>query len=45
VTTERSRPGRHRANRHMPDVCGTFGISVCHTFEFTRRLNFSTRWR
>ncbi|MDQ3388101.1 MAG: DUF4411 family protein [Gemmatimonadota bacterium] len=45
VTTEGSRPNRKRANRHMPDVCGTFGIDVCTTFELTRRLNFSTQWR
>lgn len=45
VTTETSRPGRRRANRHLPDVCGTFSVSVCNTFELTRRLNFRTAWR
>jgi uncharacterized protein DUF4411 len=45
VTTERSKPSRVRANRHLPDVCDTFGIAVCHTFEFTRSLGFTTRWR
>ena|SRR5665213_3415616 len=45
VTTEGSKPARRRANRHLPDVCGMFGISVCNTFELTRRLGFRTSWR
>jgi len=45
VTTESSRPSRQRANRHLPDVCGTFGVNSCNTFELTRRLGFSTLWR
>ena len=44
VTTEVSRPTRQRANRHLPDVCADFGIDCCNTFEFVRRLNFSTSW-
>jgi len=40
VTTERSRPSRTRHNRHVPDVCRTFGIDCCNTFELTRRLDF-----
>ncbi len=45
VTTETSKPSRQRANRHVPDVCVANGVSYCNTFELTRRLNFSTRWR
>lgn len=45
VTTEVSKPGRQRANRHIPDVCSTFGIRCRNTFEFVRELNFSTNWR
>jgi hypothetical protein len=45
VTTEGSKPSRVRANRHLPDVCGTFGLDTCHTFELTRRLGFTTQWR
>lgn len=44
VTTERSKPKRQRANRHVPDVCNDFGIKYCDTFEFVRELNFSTKW-
>lgn len=45
VTTEISKPGRQRANRHIPDVCRDLGVQCCNTFELTRRLDFSTRWR
>lgn len=45
VTTEASRPRRVRANRHIPDVCRDLGIFSCNTFEFLRRLDFSTGWR
>jgi hypothetical protein len=45
VTTEGSRPTRQRANRHLPDVCAGFAVSVCNTFELTRRLGFRTSWR
>jgi len=45
VTTEFSKPKRIRANRHVPDVCNSLGISWCNTFEFVRRLNFSTSWK
>jgi hypothetical protein len=45
VTTEGSRPTRARANRHLPDVSAGFGVQTCHTFEFTRRLGFITRWQ
>jgi len=42
VTTETSKPSRKRANRHIPDVCRDLGIHCCNTFEFVRRLNFTT---
>lgn len=45
VTTEVSKPSRVRANRHIPDVCDDLGIESCHTYELTRRLDFSTGWR
>jgi hypothetical protein len=45
VTTEVSKPGRRRANRHLPDVCATFGVACFNTFELTRRLGFRTSWR
>jgi hypothetical protein len=45
VTTEVSRPSRQRANRHIPDVCRDLGVPCCNTFELTRALDFSTRWR
>ena len=44
VTTEVSKPGRSRANRHLPDVCSDLGVRCYNTFEFVRALNFSTRW-
>lgn len=44
VTTEVPKPGKTRANRKLPDVCRSFGISSCKTFDLTRRLDFSTDW-
>ena len=45
VTTERSKPSKKRANRHLPDVCNTFSVQCCNTFEFVRALNFTTGWK
>ena len=45
VTTERSKPGQRRANRHIPDVCRDLGIRCCDTFGFVRELDFKTTWR
>lgn len=45
VTTETSKPNRRRANRHLPDVCNSFDIKWCSTFEFLRYLDFSTNWK
>lgn len=40
VTTEVSKPSRIRQNRHLPDVCNTFGIRCCDTFKMARALGF-----
>ena len=45
VTAEVSKPSKQRANRRLPDVCRGFGVDCCNTFEFLRRLDFSTGWR
>lgn len=44
VTTERSKPGRERQKRHVPDVCNDLSITWRNTFEFTRQLDFRTNW-
>ena len=44
VTTEVSRPGRKRANRHIPDVCRDLSVSCRNTFELLRELDFRTDW-
>ena len=45
VTAEVSRPGRVRANRHIPDVCNQLGVQWMDGFGLIRSLNFSTSWR
>lgn len=45
VTTEVSKPGKQRANRHLPDVARQLGADSCGSFEFLRRLDFRTNWR
>lgn len=45
VTTERSKPKRQRANRHLPDVCVELRIPSCNTFELVVALDFTTRWK
>lgn len=42
VTTERSRPKKTRANRHIPDVCADLDIRCIDTFELIRVLDFRT---
>ena len=42
VTTERSRPKRTGANRHIPDVCTDLDIRCIDTFELIRVLDFRT---
>jgi hypothetical protein len=44
VTAEASRPGRTRANRHLPDVCKDLGVPCCNTFDLTEALDFRTGW-
>jgi len=45
VTTENSKPSRQRANRHIPDVSKQFGIQSINTYELTKLLRFSTKWK
>lgn len=45
VTTEVSKPKKHRANRHIPDVCRHLDVLCCNTFEFVEALDFTTGWR
>jgi hypothetical protein len=45
VTAEVSKPGRTRANRHIPDVCTQMQISWMDPFGLVKALNFSTSWR
>jgi hypothetical protein len=45
VTTEASKPSRLGANRHIPDVCGSLGITCINSFEMFRQMNFSTNWQ
>ena len=44
VTTERSRPGRERANRHIPDVCDDLGVCHRNTYQLIDELDFRTDW-
>ena len=44
VTTERSRPKRQRANRHIPDVSNDFGVCCRNTFQLIDELDFRTNW-
>ena len=45
VTTEHSRPSRHRANRKLPDVCNDFDVRCINTFTLIQELDFGTGWR
>jgi hypothetical protein len=45
VTAEVSKPSRKGANRHIPDVCNSFGIRSCNLFFMLSQLNFSTSWK
>ncbi|OWJ60801.1 DUF4411 family protein [Inquilinus limosus] len=40
VTREVSRPSAQRQNRHIPDVCGTFGVASMNDFALYRELQF-----
>lgn len=43
VTMESSRPRATRANRKIPDVCATLGITCINTFKLIRELKFRAR--
>jgi hypothetical protein len=43
VTTEVSKPGRVRQNRHVPDVCKTMGVQCCDPFVMLKALKFSAK--
>ena len=45
VSNENSKPKQKRANRKVPDVCASLGVTCYDTFEFVRRMNFTTGWR
>ncbi len=45
VTTERSRPSRKRANRHVPDICQDLDVRSLNTFDLIRELDFCTSRR
>ena len=45
VTNERPRPGRTRANRHLPDVSREFNVLCINTFDMIRELDFRTDWK
>ena len=45
VTNERPRPGRTRANRHLPDVSREFNVLPINTFDMIKQLDFRTDWR
>ena len=50
VTTERSKPSKERANRHIPDVCDDLGVCCLHIFRYRdtpgliEALDFRTDW-
>lgn len=45
ATNERSRPGRRRANRQLPDVCNDFDVRWVNTFGLIQELDFRTNWK
>ena len=45
VTNERSRPGRTRANRHLPDVSRQLRMRCINAFDLIQELDFRTNWR
>lgn len=40
VTLENAGPRKKRANRKVPDICNTFKIPCCDTFQLIRDLDF-----
>lgn len=45
VTVEVSKPKRLRANRQIPDVCKTLGLSCCDPHAMNKALGFRTNWK
>jgi Domain of unknown function (DUF4411) len=45
VTAEASKPSKQRANRQVPDVCDSLGVTWRNPFEMNRALGFKTSWR
>ncbi len=45
VTKEKSRRGRVRGNRHIPDVCRDAGVRCIDDHMLIRELDFRTSWR
>lgn len=44
VTIEVSRLSAQRANRKIPDVCQSLGVSSCGPFALNKALGFKTGW-
>ena len=45
VTTEGTKPRKTRANRHLPDAGKDYGLLTINTYEFIKKLDFSTSWK
>lgn len=45
VSVEVSKPTKLRANRKVPDVCVSVGVTSCHPFVMLRQLGFTTNWK
>ncbi len=45
ATHERSRPGRRRASRQLPDGCDDFDVRWVNTFGLIQELDFRTNWK
>lgn len=45
VSVEASKPSKQRANRRVPDVCASLGVSCCDSFVMMRQLGFTTAWK
>lgn len=45
VSFETSAPSKQRANRKMPDVCSTFGVTCKNLFQLINDLDFTTDWK
>lgn len=45
VSFEVSAPNKQRANRKVPDVCATFGVTCFNLFKLINELDFTTNWK